>query len=73
MKINYKLTIQSLFCDVQFKHYQNGHTEDLYQCFHEADVNLRSLTPIFARHLIITFSDLSGLVINLNMRFLIIH
>ncbi len=27
MKVNYTLTMQSLLCDIQFSHYQNGHTE----------------------------------------------
>ncbi len=26
MKINYTLTMQWLLCDIQFSHYQNGHT-----------------------------------------------
>ncbi len=71
MKINYRLTIQSLLCNIQYNHYQNGHTETCTSVVHKADVNMRSFTPIFKRHLIITFFDLTSLVINLNMRFLI--
>ncbi len=35
-----------------------------------AEVNLRSLSPIFTSPCIITLSDLSSRVINLNTRFL---